>query len=348
MVRMNRERREFLRYAMSTFSTVSVINALKPLAPLSVLELLINGCAQQEINKEIMSESSVIYPRLKGGKVQAPENGCYVGFFNEDRDDFLSIFSKYPRIVIPITDARITMEFPRKRAEEVSSYGSIPFLYSGMPTYIKTFGGFSNLCDNRDFSNMLAKYAQGICEFGKPLFYCTMRELNGDWFPWGKLPETAIKTWRFMWKVFEDNGANEYATWVWEPYCPIKTVDTPRRYYPGDEFVDWIGLSSYNRSRIPETFGSFAELVGPTYYEMRQAHKDKPIMMAEFAHTNDSGQLLWLKNAFYTIKIWPGMKGAIFWNNINRELLDDHRLTEESIKFYRELMNDPYFIWSNK
>jgi hypothetical protein len=70
--------------------------------------------------------------------------------------------------------------------------------------------------------------------------------------------------------------------------------------------------------------------------------------MAEFAHTNDSGQLLWLKNAFYTIKIWPGMKGAIFWNNINRELPDDHRLTEESIKFYRELMNDPYFIWSNK
>jgi hypothetical protein len=349
MAKINRERRQFLSYAISTSSALSVFKTLSPLVPLSILEFLTNGCAHQEISKEIMSESSVIFPRLKGNKVQAPEKGCFVGFFNEDRDDFLVIFGKFPKIIMPITDARITMEFPRKRAAEVCAYGSIPFLYSGMPTYIKTFGGFSGLCDNKDFSDMLVKYAQGIREFGKPLFYCTMRELNGDWFPWGNQAKTAIKTWRFMWQVFEDNGANEYATWVWETYCPhVHTADTPEKYYPGDEFVDWIGLSGYHRSGIPEARGSFAGIVGPTYYAMRQNHKDKPIMMAEFAHTKDFGQLKWLKNSFSTIKSLPGMKAAIFWNNINPYLPDDHRLTEEGIKFYRELMNDSYFVWSNK
>lgn len=53
-----------------------------------------------------------------------------------------------------------------------------------------------------------------------------------------------------MWQVYEDSGANEYATWVWEIYADTSSTraDSPSRYYPGDRYVDWIGLSAYSRS----------------------------------------------------------------------------------------------------
>jgi hypothetical protein len=77
---------------------------------------------------------------------------------------------------------------------------------------------------------------------------------------------------------------------------------------------------------------------------MRRFHPEKPIMMAEFAKTTDSRQARWLEKAFETIKSWPGMKAAIFWNSYNAELPDPHTLTEESYEVYRKIMKDPYFI----
>ena len=148
-----------------------------------------------------------------------------------------------------------------------------------------------------------------------------------------------------MWQIFEDNGANKYATWVWEVYCPLGSRhDYPERYYPGDQYVDWIGLSAFARTQFPTSDISFSSLVSQTYREMRLKHPNKPIMMAEFGKTRESDQARWLKKAFETIKSWPGMKVAIFWNNLHWELRDDHTLSKESFEVYKEIMKDPYFI----
>ena len=67
----------------------------------------------------------------------------------------------------------------------------------------------------------IKKFAQGAAEFGKEyggFFFTTMEEMNGNWFSWGK-NSNFIPAWRHIWQIFEDQGANQYATWVWALYC---------------------------------------------------------------------------------------------------------------------------------
>jgi len=202
------------------------------------------------------------------------------------------------------------------------------------------------------FKKRLTKYAENIVKLKRPIFLSTMWELNADWFPWGGKPKESKKLWRHIWQIFEDSGANDYTTWVWEVFCTdaSKRADRPNRYYPGDKYVDWIGLSAYSRDKYPNGSGgkSFAELVDPTYTSMRVSHPNKPIMMSEFAKTTGRSQHRWLEYAFIYIRSIPGMKAAVFWNNYSAQEEDEHTLTDKSLLVYKKIMKDPYFIGSKK
>lgn len=150
-----------------------------------------------------------------------------------------------------------------------------------------------------------------------------MREMNDSrnvprykkWRPWkGKSAKYCIKLWRYIWKIFEDTGANQYATWVWST-IPTESADwklpSSNKYYPGDKYVDWIGLSVYSKTDYPELDKSFSSAAGYTYKEMRINHPDKPIMICEFGRTPNKYQYRWFRDAYKTIKSWPGLKAVI-------------------------------------
>jgi beta-mannanase len=181
-----------------------------------------------------------------------------------------------------------------------------------------------------NYDHHLRAFADGATEYGKQyggFFFTTMREINGNWFAWGGNPSKAKQVWRHIWRIFEESGANEYTTWIWEIFCPEaagNNIDSPERYYPGDEYVDWIGLSAYSRSMYPTVANaSLRDLTTSTYHDMHSRHPHKPIMMAEFGKSTDSGQPRWLRNAFKTIKSWSGMKAAIYWDSTDYQLHDD-------------------------
>jgi hypothetical protein len=114
MVKMNPERRQILKYGMSTVLTLPLIKVLKPLASLTALELLVSGCAHQEIkHQEIEKEPQVIYPLLKGQKIQPPENGCYIGFFTDRRVNYKEeIFGRFPTTAISLITENM-IAFPK-------------------------------------------------------------------------------------------------------------------------------------------------------------------------------------------------------------------------------------------
>jgi beta-mannanase len=84
--------------------------------------------------------------------------------------------------------------------------------------------------------------------------------------PWHSDPKTFKKAWQHIWEKFEEAGANRYATWVWSPDAPdigaptnYRLSENPEWYYPGDDYVDWIGWSAYARASIPHQDRSFIE-----------------------------------------------------------------------------------------
>ena len=369
------DRRDFLRkstdvglglagllYGVDRFANF-LENSLEGKLSLSPQEAEAMGCAPGLLY--FKEEPPVIYPPLKGHKVQPPEDGCLIGFFSEyaimmpgfrrntDTTSFIDRYDnqlgKKPFILSLLGHHRIFADFPTEDAVSTASRGVTPLIYAEVGS-VKLEDIASGKHDRG-----IKKFADGAVKFGEEyggFFVCTMREMNiGREYcpgPWGGQPKTAKKVWKHMWQIFEDNGANQYATWVWEVYCPEirggRFVDNPEMYYPGDQYVDWIGLSAYSRSGFSSGAQSFGNLVHPTYSQMRRNHKEKPVMMAEFGKTEDKRQPKWIRNAYETMKSWPGMKAAIYWDNMNWELRDDHMLSQESYQVLGGVFKDPYFV----
>ena len=230
-------------------------------------------------------------------------------------------------------------------AESTTKCGVIPLIYAEVGT------GRNKLKDivTGKYDKGIKKFAKGAAKFGEKhggFFIATMREMNIDtqYAPagWCDRPLEFKNAWRRIWNIFEETGANEYATWTIEYH-----VDFPLAgYFPGDKYVDWIGLSAYNRRVHQYHYGDryLSNLISSPYNYFRRNHKDKPIMLSEFGSTIGNDQPKWLKKAFKTMKSMPALKGAIYWNNINRKLGDDHRLSEQSFTTLKKLLEDPYFL----
>ena len=343
-------------------------------------------CATISFNEQV----PVTYPKLGGNKIQPLEDGCFLGFmgcwerkpndWRPEKDTFPELKMSTYKDQIGHNPAILTrdpvysfmsLEYPGEFITKTHAENCIPLVYYSVKSAINEHGSLKRLLNNKKFIADTEKFAIKVANHKIPMFMCTMAELNGKWWPWGLQPNTAKELWRQIWQIFEDNGANDYATWMIEFYCPgggSNRIDTPERYYPGDKYVDWIGLSAYARSPIPSTYKQFSSLVGPTYKGMRINHPEKPIMQAEFGVSrgsrqkrqgkslgkDTSRQANWLKDAFLTIQSWPGMKAAIYSNQTtwvpgsgSGAHGDDHTLDPGGREIIRQFMGKGYFIGSN-
>jgi hypothetical protein len=327
----------------------------------ATLDAVLSGCATSGPNERPFPSKTQpetpVYPPLAAKKIQPPENGCLVGLMrhyatisytgqvskNAGRiiDYYQDKLGKKPAFFSLCCGVGFTY-FPYEEMEGLATRGVIPNILPEYPRLDEIAKG--------SYDTALTTVAKEATKYGKQhggFFYSPMRELNGYWFQWGQQPTQAKKAWQHVWQIFQDQGANEYATWVWEIECPeagSARVDSPDSYYPGDKHVDWIGLSAYSRAQFNTRDMSYNELTRNTYSEMHNNHKEKPIMQAEFASTQGSSQPYWLKNAFKTIKSRPGMKAALYWDWPNVALGDEHDLSDESYGVLKEIFKDPYFI----
>ncbi len=79
-------------------------------------------------------------------------------------------------------------------------------------------------------------------ELGFPLVFRPLHEMNGDWFWWGSAcctPEEYIRLYRLVVTHLRAQGVRNLL-FAWSP---DKIFDL--RYYPGDEYVDIVGLDAY-------------------------------------------------------------------------------------------------------
>ncbi len=94
-------------------------------------------------------------------------------------------------------------------------------------------------------------------------------EMNGNWFWWGgQEPAASIPVWRDMFDYFTKTKKLNNLLWVYSPNHGEKTA----AYYPGDKFVDLVGLDAYTDFVDPEHIKGYAEI----------ARLPKPFGFAEF------------------------------------------------------------------
>jgi beta-mannanase len=113
--------------------------------------------------------------------------------------------------------------------------------------------------------------------------------MNGNWYPWGltvngNSPALAIQAWQHIYNIFKQQGASN-VKFLWCPNVRGPVWDDGNAlssFYPGDAYVDSIGLDGYNLGPPTLPWYSFTQVFQPTYNEIRNTvSSTKPIMVVE-------------------------------------------------------------------
>lgn len=90
--------------------------------------------------------------------------------------------------------------------------------------------------------DLIAAGLQELKEAGVVVLWRPFHEMNGGWFWWGgKDPKVFIQVWRQMFDYFSQTKGLDNLLWVYAPNHGDKTA----AYYPGDHYVDLVGLDAY-------------------------------------------------------------------------------------------------------
>ena len=134
---------------------------------------------------------------------------------------------------------------------------------------------------------------------------------------------------------------------------PMDTWNFPPAYYPGSNYVDWLGLSVYGKQFNDEPWADFLSLVDWPYQEIARLDPKKPIMIAEWAtgeFPNSGDKAEWIREAFAVMKTkCPRVKAEVYWHerwqNLDQSYSNLHiNSSPEALAAYRKAVADPYWL----
>ena len=177
---------------------------------------------------------------------------------------------------------------------------------------------------NGYYDDTLHRYAATIASYGKPVLFRLANEMNGDWCvycAWHTAKDTEIYVafYRYVYEIFREEGALANTIWVWNPNeksFPDFRWNDAQCYYPGDEYVDLVGLTGYNTGTYypSETWRSFTEIYDPLY-QTYAALYDQPFIIGEFSCSKFGGdKAAWVEEMFLQIGKYDKIKAAVWWD----------------------------------
>jgi beta-mannanase len=159
--------------------------------------------------------------------------------------------------------------------------------------------------------------------------------------PGGNTAESYVDAWRRLRSIFSSENASN-VTWVW---CPNVIEDKAINFsqmYPGDAYVDWLGLDGYNWA-TSKPWRSFTELFDESYRAITSL-SDKPLVIAEWGCTEAGGNKgEWLESALSSeIPSMPRIKAVVYFNQNYEE---DWRIesSARARRGYADGMSAPFY-----
>jgi hypothetical protein len=163
-----------------------------------------------------------------------------------------------------------------------------------------------------EFDEYLRGFADALREHGWPVAIRLAHEMNGHWYPWSeRAPYNEqgdyVKAWRHVYDVFEDAGAGN-VIWLWSPNI-LRAVPgvSLEALYPGDSYVDWIGMVGYSVGE-----DTAAAVFGPTLDALR-AFTDKPLVITETGVEPGGHKVPWIEDLFTWFAEHPDVIGFIWF-----------------------------------
>jgi beta-mannanase len=190
----------------------------------------------------------------------------------------------------------------------------------------------------------LRQLSESVRQLGKPVFlrYAYRMDLPGA-SSWVGTPASFVDAWRHVHDIF----AGLPVSWVWTPTAAAFASGAAARYYPGDDYVDWIAADGYNAfgcngqrgwAELAEVFGDF--------YAWGSA-RGKPLMIAEAGSTEDPAnpgrKAAWLDNAARQLATeMPNVQALVYRD---ARTTCDYRVdtSARSLEAFKRLAQDRHF-----
>jgi len=197
--------------------------------------------------------------------------------------------------------------------QEFPSTADRHFAYRGT-TLLLSWAGTDTLdIVSGRYDEMIRSRARGLRALGTPVILQWRWEMNRpNLAPEIHSPQDYVAAWRHLHEVFDQVGVDN-VEWAWCPLSDALADLDYSAYYPGDDWVDWIGANGYARSptqtfaQVFDSFFTWAEAV------------DKPILIGEFARPTDMGSAdslrRWLEGASRTIAQHPSIKAVAYFES---------------------------------
>lgn len=201
------------------------------------------------------------------------------------------------------------------------------------------------------YDEYVRQWARGVREYGQPLLIRFANEMNGDWDPWcawfyGLDHSLFTRAWQRVHRLFQEEGATN-AMWVWNPHdrsYPDFVWNDPHLYYPGDEYVDWVGLTGYNTGpRAGDPWRSFDEIYASVYREYLSLYPGKPMLITEFSSDEEGGcKAAWIRETFASLPNYPAIRLVVWFDAPWWEWDYAIDSSPEAFEAFRQGMEDPF------
>ncbi len=324
----------------------------------------------------------------RGARLELPSRGIYTGAYIEfgDKEDhvtlegidqFETMVGKHQAI---IASASFWGEksFPARNVALITRHKALPLIFWSPWTspYMEERGPdearLENILDGR-WDDYIDMWADGAKAFDRPLLVSWGLEMNGNWFPWSGCfynakvqpgdpqppeptgPELYKRAYRYVVDRVRARGARQIQ-WVFHANnysFPNDPWNQMNQYYPGPDYVDWLGFSAYGKLFGANPWTRFAQVMDEPYRRLCLLDPAKPVIVAEWGvgeFPNSGNKAEFIRDAFKGFKTnYPRLKAVVFWHERwanPDETYSNLRVNSspEALTAYQESVADPYFL----
>jgi hypothetical protein len=166
------------------------------------------------------------------------------------------------------------------------------------------------------FDDYIVSYARGVKALGYRVAIRFGHEMNGFWYPWceqtnGNAPGDYVRAYQHVHNLFTALGTTN-VIWVWSPNVSFVGGAPLAPLFPGDRYVDWLGLSGYYGIVRPE-YVTFDSVFAATIDKLR-ALSHRPLVLTEIAATDAIGRKAdWIADMFRSLPRYPEIIGVMWF-----------------------------------
>lgn len=166
-----------------------------------------------------------------------PADGCYLGAYIELDHASGGDIARFEELVgrqhaSYFRYVGYGAPFPFRWVRELHAQGILPHI-AWEPN-----DGLDPVSDN----DYLRGWAEAAGRVSGPILLRYASEMNGTWQAYSGDPKAFIRKWRIVTGIMRELAPNVIMVW-----CPFATPQrTIPDYYPGDDWVDWVGVNIYS------------------------------------------------------------------------------------------------------